>query len=198
MKRFLSLLIPIVALLIAVPILLYLNQSTLAKIAGVITVLLTTISLRFWLYRANTSKSLLPVVKFTINERFFLNEHYPYYTRISKPEKKRLEERAGLLLSEISFDKFNHEPVTKEECLQFVIVIASLIDGMPFQHLTNKVVVFWEEESMKIESHGNKEVLFIAISHFSIILSQSISANCKQYIPKEINAVLEDFMEIPR
>lgn len=54
MKRFLALLIPIVLLLIAVPVFMENGLIVPAKIAGVVLILLTTISLRIWLRRALT------------------------------------------------------------------------------------------------------------------------------------------------
>ncbi len=164
MKRFILWLVPILLLLIGVPVLLMVEVVAFAKIAGIIMVVLTTVAIRFWLHNANKLRTKGAKVKFTINERYFLNEHFPLYKSLSAKDRNTLEEKAGLLLAEISFDRFDRKDAGKDECLAFAMLLAVFIKEQPYKSALNKIVVFKEDTTAEIEFQSEQPVLFISES----------------------------------
>jgi len=196
MKRFLPLLIPIVCLLVAIPFLLLLKVVVLAKIMGVIMIILTTVAIRFWLHRANKLRTRGERVKFTINERYFLNEHFPLYKRLSSQDRNKLEERVGLMLSEISFDRFDGKDVRKEECIAFSCLLGLAVLGLPYQSSSNKIVVFKEGNDPEIHFQSKHPVLFIDEQQVMDVLFivKSIELNDTTHI--DLKQILQGFYTI--
>ena len=142
MKRFLALLIPIVLLLIAVPVLVENGMVVPAKIAGVVLILLTTISLRIWLRRALKEKLSLDAVKFNVNHRHYLNEISPIYRNMSSGEKKTLEKRMGKLLSNLQFDDTTREELNVEEMLAYALTQILAVYNEGYKSLKGMMIVF--------------------------------------------------------
>lgn len=142
MKRFLSLLIPIIILLISIPILLDQGMIQAAKIVGVVLVLLTTISLRIWLRRAIREKLSLDSIKFNVNHRYYLDEVSPIYRYMSKGEKKVLEKRMGKLLADLQFDDTTREELNVEEMLSYALFQILTVYTESYRSLKGKMIVF--------------------------------------------------------
>jgi hypothetical protein len=142
MKRFLSLLIPIIILLVSIPILLDQGMIQAAKIVGVILVLLTTISLRIWLRRAIREKLSLDSIKFNVNHRYYLDEVSPIYRYMSKGEKKVLEKRMGKLLADLKFDDTTREELNAEEMLSYALFQILTVYNESYRSLKGKMIVF--------------------------------------------------------
>ena len=142
MKRFLTLLIPIVALLIAVPVLLDRGLIVPAKVAGFVLIVLTTISLRVWLRRALKEKLSLDAVKFNVNHRYYLNELSPIYRSMSQSEKKALEKRMGKLLSDLQFDDTTREELDTEEMLAYALFQILTVYNESYKSLRGWMIVF--------------------------------------------------------
>ena len=193
MKRFLPWLIPIVCLLIAIPSLLLLKVVMLAKVIGVIMIVLTTVAIRFWLHRANKIRTRGEKVKFTINERYFLNEHFPLYKKLSAYDRNKLEERVGLMLAEISFDRFDGKEVGKEECIAFSCIVAILVLELPYQTCSNKIVVFKEETDPEIRLQLEQPVLFISESQLMNVLNSINSTDISTIADSNFKKTLVDF-----
>jgi len=193
MKRFLPFLVPIILLLIAIPSLLYIEVNGLAKIVGVIMVILTSVALRFWLYRANKQRGRGAIVKLTANDRYVLDANLSFYRTLSTPDKKRLEERMGLMLAELDFDRFDGKLVGKDECLVFVTLLSLLTWEKEYQTCDGKIVVFKDEtEPEMILQHGNP-VLFIDETSIYNLLKQISSIHNTQETVVSQQPVLDEF-----
>lgn len=142
MKRFLSLLIPIILLLASIPFLLNEGLIVPAKIIGVVLILLTTISLRIWLRRALREKFSLDSIKFNVNHRFYLNEVSSIYRNMSKTEKKVLEKRMGKLLADLQFDDTTREELNVDEMLTYALFQIFTVYDEPYRSLKGKMIVF--------------------------------------------------------
>lgn len=142
MKRFLSLLIPIILLLISIPFLLNKGMIVPAKIIGVILILLTTISLRIWLRRALKEKLSLDAIKFNVNHRYYLNEVSPIYRNMSSSDKKVLEKRMGKLLADLQFDDTIREELNVDEMLSYALVQVLTVYNESYRSLKGKMIVF--------------------------------------------------------
>lgn len=197
MKRFLPWLVPIVVLLAAIPFLLSGQQTAIAKTAGVLVVVLTTLAIRFWMYRAGKLRTRSSKVKLTSNERFFLDHQFPYYRTMPVSEKKRLEEHAGMFLAEISFDRFSRQDPAKEECLAFAIVLTLLTWGHSHQDCSGKVVVFKENDRPEILQQEKHSVLFVNTAWLNDLLMVSNPANIQEKAGSEAAAILQEFYNSP-
>lgn len=111
-------------------------------------------------------------MKFTINERYFLNEHFPLYKSLSAKDRNALEERAGLLLAEISFDRFDRKDAGKDECLALAMLLSVLVYTHPYKSAEGKIVVFKEEATAEIGFQSEKPVLFVSESEVKDRLAQ--------------------------
>ncbi len=191
MRKFIVWLIPIVTCLIAIPILLYFEQVTFAKLLGGGVIIATTIALRVWLVQASRLKQKSDSILFSINERFFLNEYFPVYKQANSRLKKEIEMRAGSILSECSFDNFNQSPVQKEDCLAFAGVLAAAVLHLDHVNGTGKIVVFEENETPRLGEQLGKPILFINSSYLKEVL---YSFQSVEQFQTEIPAILPDLM----
>ncbi len=171
------------------------DQTTVAKTAGVLVVVLTTFAIRFWIYRAGKMRTRGMKVKLTTNERFFLDHQFPYYRTMSAAEKKRLEERAGMLLAEISFDRFDRKDPTKEECLAFAMVLAMLTADQPHSNCVGKVVVCKESDRPEMTKQGEHPVLFVGETWLKGLLQTATPATIKEKAGVEAAGILQEFYE---
>lgn len=161
MKRFLVWLLPIIVLLAGIPLLLIYKVTTIAKISGVIIVLLTTLAIRYWMFRSKNKRVYGERVKLTVNERYFLNEAMPYYKRMSGSEKKAFEERTGIILAVCSFDNFDHSDADKDDCLAAAGVIALLNKVIEQAEWKDCIIVFRENAASESALQENSEVIFL-------------------------------------
>ncbi len=161
MNRFLPFLVPIILLLIAIPSLLYIEVNGLAKIVGVVMVVLTSIALRFWLYRANKQRGRGAIVKLTANDRYVLDANLSFYKSLGSSDKKRLEERIGLMLAELDFDRFDGKAVGKDECIAFAVLLSLITWEKEYQTCDGKIVVFKDDATPEMILQRGNPVLFI-------------------------------------
>lgn len=147
MKRFLPLLIPIIGLLIAIPCLLIAEMVFPAKIAGVILVLLTWLSLRIWLRNALKKKLSENAVKFNVNHRYYLDEISPIYRYMSKAEKKVLEKRMGKLIADLQFDDTSRNDLDSDDILAYALLQILVVYEQEYKPLKGKMIVFDQADS---------------------------------------------------
>ena len=129
-------------MLIAVPVLLEMGMIVPAKFAGVVLILLTTISLRIWLRRALKEKLSLDAVKFNVNHRHYLNEVSPIYRNMSNAEKKILEKRMGKLLADLQFDDTTRPELNVEEMLAYALTQILAVYNEDYKSLKGMMIVF--------------------------------------------------------
>lgn len=188
MKKFLPWLLPMIVLLGSVPVLLIYNVSTTARVAGIILVVFVSVALRFWLYNAGKLKKGKGRVRISINERHTILDFYPSYNRIPAARRNSLEERMGLLLAELSFDKSDHSDVNREECMLFVLVLAFFSEKEPYKNAVDKVVVLSETTHDKLVSQENHPVLFVS--------EEDLKEFLRQFNWKEGSVVSDDSLTI--
>lgn len=162
MRKFLPLLVPIIVLLIAVPLFSILNYQTIAKICGVILVVLTVVSIRIWMFQASKARISKSQIQLTVNEIHFLNSLGSFYTRLNKDEKKEFHQKLVCLLSNIDFDQADGEILDKELCLAAgILIISNYNEQIEIPFASKRIIVFWNEEDWKKELQGNSRILFL-------------------------------------
>jgi hypothetical protein len=110
-------------LLILVPVGIYLNNLTLAKISGVLTLLITIISIRFWFHVLRSNSNRNPVVKLSINDLYSLKSTFSFLKDWSSESQAILQGRIGVTLSEVRF-LVNGGDVSREDAINFSFIIA--------------------------------------------------------------------------
>lgn len=110
-------------LLILVPIGIYFNNVTLAKISGVLTLIITIISIRFWFRVLRLNSNRNPVVKLSINDLYSLKKTFSFLKMWSSDSHAIMQGRIGVALSEVRF-LVNGSDVSREDAINFSFIIA--------------------------------------------------------------------------
>lgn len=131
-SRFKAWLLVFFLLLATIPLLLISNQIFFAKLLGVIFV--TLISIALWRWRTQTVRDIVRVsrIKMTLNEKFWLDRHIPFYYNLSKSDKKIFEDRIGLFLAEIRITEIDKEVPEKDVCLYVASAAIIAYWGLPY------------------------------------------------------------------
>ena len=161
MKKFFPWLVPILILLIAIPVLINFDLVLIAKLIGGIVIIVTSIALRVWLKNANKVKTLNPTIKFNVNDRYFLSEHFLDYRKASSKVKKEIEREMGRFIANTVFDSSSKDELRKEDCLTFAYYCTAFIDGLKLNYTKNSVVVFISEENGRVEKSDQYTYLLI-------------------------------------
>lgn len=115
-------------LLAAVPTMIFLEQRSLAKGIGVVTLLVTVFAIRRWMYVIRKRSK----VGLNLNDRYWMNENIPFYSGLSKGEKKVFEDRVALFISEIIVTEIGKEVPERETCLYVAASGVIAFWGLPF------------------------------------------------------------------
>jgi hypothetical protein len=114
--------------LFSIPVLIVYNNYSLAKIAGVISVVLTTIAIRYWLRVARQKTGVMDKVPLTKNDLFDLKRLFSHFNQLSNSEITVYRDKIGLVLSRNRFldDKGEHLSKLNSIHLAFFIVLIDL------------------------------------------------------------------------
>lgn len=175
MKKYLNLLVPIVVLLVSVPVGVALGQLALAKIAGVVLVVLTSISLRVWMSNASKEKQIKNFVQVTANELFFLKNNSSWFDKLSHSKRKKIESKTSYFLSVLDFDDYEHKSVTRENCLiiAFSLAVVSESNADLVHIWKNRVIVCTNFDRNKRQMIDQKEFFLINPGALSQLFSDS-------------------------
>jgi Mlc titration factor MtfA (ptsG expression regulator) len=115
-------------LLAAVPAMIFLEQRSVAKGIGVVTLLVTVFAIRRWMYVIRKRSK----VSLNLNDRYWMNENIPFYSELSKGDKKVFEDRVALFISEIIVTEIGKEVPERETCLYVAASGVVAFWGLPF------------------------------------------------------------------
>jgi hypothetical protein len=102
-----------------IPICLLLNQVFLAKSLGILAVVSLSFALWIWKRQLTNEYGSNNRIKVNLNDVFWLNQHIPFYTRLSKADKIVFENRLGLFLGSMNF-RIMLEKYESKEALLFI------------------------------------------------------------------------------
>lgn len=157
--RFTSWLIVIFVLTLSIPVLISFELSIIAKIIGLLLILLSSVALFVWIRKVTASKVIKNRVVLNVNDRFWLNENIPFYRRLSKSEKIIFEDRISLFLAEIIITDVTSDVPDKVEC--FFVASSAIIAywGLPYWNYgeLHEVLVYPDNfnENMLVSSKGH-------------------------------------------
>ena len=107
MKRFRFIIWVLVffVLLMCIPVSILYGWVLLAKFIGVFVVVLLSVMVRVWLVQVTKQKNRPDKVSITINDRYWLKEHFLAYRTFKSEDKDIFENRLALLLTKMVVTK---------------------------------------------------------------------------------------------
>lgn len=126
--------------LFSIPVLVYFDLLTLAKISGVVTVVLTSIALRFWMSVAKHKTESVSRVPITKNDIFDLKRIFPYFNQLSSNEQIELQDKIALTLARFRFINELGEHYSKLNSIQIALFIV-LTDSINLNNFKNCIIL---------------------------------------------------------
>jgi hypothetical protein len=169
--RFSAWLIVLFITLLCIPLLLNSDHKVLAKIVGVSIVVLFSVALWYWRTQTLRKIKMQARIKLNLNDRFWLNEHIPYYKVLSKSNKTIFEDRLGLFLTEIRIKEIGKEMPEKETCLYVASSAIIAFWGLPYWNYgeLTEVFVYPKDLNELNETHDNNGSGQVNIHHGGLI-----------------------------
>jgi len=126
--------------LFSIPVFVYFDLFMLAKISGVVTVVLTSIALRFWMSVAKQKTEIISRVPITKNDIFDLKRIFPYFNKLSTNEQIELQDKIGAVLARFRFINESGEHYSKLNSIQLGLFFV-LADVSNLNNFKNCVIV---------------------------------------------------------
>ena len=167
MNKFFGWILLFFFLLLAIPILLLNGSTVAAKLLGVVTVLVLSFSVRFWLYQTKKAYNPKERIRISLNDRFWMNKEISSYNSMSVADKRIFEDRIGILLSKVpiclSSGELLHDRQIAFKVAAFVLKDAGGTDEFPF-NLPSALILEsgrWDENMKTLSNQPNVKVLSI-------------------------------------
>lgn len=175
MRQYIKWIIIFALLLISVPVLIIAEYVLLAKLIGIVLVVLVTIAIRLWVGRANNMTKATTVIKLNADNRFIIDKYYPSYKNMSSKERLEFESEIIYLLQHVLFDDAQNEVINSDDCLIFCLLlkynnISSDAFKLPVQ------VVFDTSKSIEIEKTAEKLKLIVSSQVLIEAITQQLNA----------------------
>jgi hypothetical protein len=106
-----------------VPVLIIAGHVFLAKLLGIVLVVLVSVAIRFWVGRANKMTKAASVIKLNADNRFVIDKYYPAYKSMSSKERLEFESEIIYLLQQVLFDDIQKEAINSDDCLIFCLLL---------------------------------------------------------------------------
>lgn len=99
-----------------IPILLYKENQFVVKIFGVFLVVSIVAALWYWRIQTRRNSPRNQRIKLSINDRFWLNDHIPFYANLKKSDRIIFENRVGIFLADTPMVEEGKDIPEKETC----------------------------------------------------------------------------------
>jgi hypothetical protein len=149
-------------LLILVPCAILTNQMILAKLSGLICLLIVIVALRFWFRAVKLNSNVRDRVLINRNDWFDLERLYPSLYKWNKMDVSILKDRIGLLLANVEMRRNKEELCTRAEAIE-----------MAFQFC----VYFWDEDYPNMENSH----LYIGTENSFFLMNRENEALSQQW-----------------
>ncbi len=148
--------------LFSVPLLIVYDNLTIAKFAGVITVVLTAIAIRHWSYVARKNTGVIDKVPLTKNDFFDLKRVFPYFGQLNNSEVNMFKDKIGLVLSKVRFIDENGEHLSKLASIQLALFIVIIDLKKPI--IINNYLIIESTLVPKISFDQNQTIIHYPLS----------------------------------
>lgn len=177
MKKFLFPIVVFTLLLFAIPFLLAFDFYSVAKIFGILVVILFSFSIRFWLHRTRKEFNPRERVRLNLNDRYWMRNELENYSKLSIEDQKAYEDRIGIFLSNVPIVLSSGKLYTDRR--KAILLASKFVDHIGFSRDLRSqlpVGVVLDEEIV-----GVAEPNFGYLEHFHKISLSKLTSN-----PEEI------------
>lgn len=191
MRHYIKWIIIFALLLISVPVLIIVEYVLLAKLIGIVLVVLVTIAIRLWVGRANKMTKAATIIKLNADNRFIIDKYYPSYKSMSNKERLELESEIIYLLQHVLFDDAQNAVINSDDCLIFCLLLkynnlSPDAFNLPLQ------VVFDGSKSIETEKTAEKLKLILSTR----VLTEAIRQQLNSENPNETALKLNETLRI--
>ncbi|MFM7007424.1 MAG: hypothetical protein ACKOWX_09250 [Flavobacteriales bacterium] len=113
------------ALLIAIPIFIWIGYIFLAKLTGVVILVLLIYAMRIWFKKARLQNQRLERVHLNANDLFSIQQLIPSWKTWPNQDRQILVNQLGLLLAEV---EFRGAPTPKSKLLAGILIVAATLN----------------------------------------------------------------------
>ncbi len=191
MRHYIKWIIIFALLLISVPVLIIAEYVLLAKLIGIILVLLVTIAIRLWVGRANKMTKATTIIKLNADNRFIIDKYYPSYKSMSNKARLEFESEIIYLLQHVLFDDAQNEVINSDDCLIFCLLL-KYNNLSPDAFKFPLQVVFDGSKSIETEKTAEKLKLIVSTQ----VLIEAITQQLNSENPNETALKLNETLRI--
>jgi hypothetical protein len=156
-------------LLILIPFAILTHYIVLAKISGVLCLLVVIVAMRFWFRAAKLNSDVRDRVILNNNDWFDLERTYPSVYKWNKREVSILKDRIGLMLANTEIRNINNELCPRKEAIETAFQLCVFYWEENSSELTNACINVGEDSTLYIKNLESDQVVL----RFSLGFSQS-------------------------
>mgnify|MGYP000314132473 CR=1 FL=1 len=161
MRHYIKWIIIFALLLLSVPVLIIAGYVFLAKLLGIVLVVLVSVAIRFWVGRANKMTKAASVIKLNADNRFVIDKYYPAYKSMSNKERLEFESEIIYILQQVLFDDNQKEAINSDDCLIFCLLLK--YSNMPSNSFKQPLqVVFDTTKSIEYQKTAELSKLIVS------------------------------------
>jgi len=165
-------------LLILIPILIFSNYLSAAKLIGIFCLILVIVALRIWLRISRINSSKVERLVLNNNQIFDLERRYPFLRTLKNANRQILFHRTGLVLAELAFISDDEMNINEKIELAFNISILLFDDEYKsLNGLTLKIAKSPLDEAISLASIRDFTTENVSFSEYRAKLSKSDFAN---------------------
>jgi hypothetical protein len=146
-------------LLILVPCAILTNQIVLAKISGLVCLLVVIVALRFWFRAAKLNSNTRDRVLINANDWFDLERLYPSLYKWNKMDVSILKDRIGLLLANVEMRRSKEELCTRSEAIEIAFQFCVYYWGDDDVQTDDTFLYIDSDKRLHVMNRENEEVL---------------------------------------
>lgn len=191
MRHYIKWIIIFALLLISVPVLIIVEYVLLAKLIGIVLVVLVTIAIRLWVGRANKMTKATTIIKLNADNRFIIDKYYPSYKSMSNKARLEFESEIIYLLQHVLFDDAQNEEINSDDCLIFCLLL-KYNNLSPDAFKFPLQVVFDGSKSIETEKTAEKLKLIVSTQ----VLIEAITQQLNSENPNETALKLNETLRI--
>ena len=154
-------------LLILVPCAILTNYIVLAKISGLVCLLVVIVALRFWFRAAKLNSNTRDRVLINANDWFDLERLYPSLFKWNKMDVSILKDRIGLLLANVEIRRSKEELCTRSEAIEIAFQFCVYYWGDDYVHTDDAFLYIDADKRLHVMNRENEKVLTSLILGFS-------------------------------
>lgn len=194
MRHYIKWIIIFALLLISVPVLIIAEYVLLAKLIGIILVLLVTIAIRLWVGRANKMTKATTIIKLNADNRFIIDKYYPSYKSMSNKARLEFESEIIYLLQHVLFDDAQNEVINSDDCLIFCLLL-KYNNLSPDAFKFPLQVVFDGSKSIETEKTAEKLKLIVSTQVLIEAITQQLNSENPNETALKLNETLRKLAE---